>query len=416
MSNLSSIVKSIQDIMRQDSGVDGDAQRIGQLTWLFFLKIFDAYELQQETLHDHYRSPLPEHLRWRDWAADPEGRTGEALLDFINIQLFPTLKELPGDLKRNPRAYVIHTAFEDTFNYMKSGQLLRQVINKINGIDFNRQADRHQFNDIYEKILRDLQSAGNAGEFYTPRAVTQFMVDMVNPQLGETVLDPACGTGGFLVCALEHLRKQARSAEDAATLQTSIHGVERKQLPHLLCVTNMLLHGIDVPSGIRHDNTLTYMDQAVTDFVPIDIAEKCWARCKPEMLDVLMVSVGATLGRLSILRDRVDMVLVRSVTVLRPIQSVVSSDCLAWHLRSPSTQSEIWRSGKQSAQPCLYLAKSNALLIALPPLAEQHRIVARVEQLRHLCANLRKRLQQARATQSQLADSLVSAAAQSLSC
>jgi len=311
---------------------------------------------------------------------------------------------------------LIRGVFEDAFNYMKSGQLLRQVINKINGIDFNRQADRHQFNDIYEKILRDLQSAGNAGEFYTPRAVTQFMVDMVNPQLGETVLDPACGTGGFLVCALEHLRKQARSAEDEATLQTSIHGVERKQLPHLLCVTNMLLHGIDVPSGIRHDNTLTYMDQAVTDFVPIDIAEKCWARCKPEMLDVLMVSVGATLGRLSILRDRVDMVLVRSVTVLRPIQSVVSSDCLAWHLRSPSTQSEIWRSGKQSAQPCLYLAKSNALLIALPPLAEQHRIVARVEQLRHLCANLRKRLQQARATQSQLADSLVSAAAQSLSC
>ena len=257
MSNLSSIVKSIQDIMRQDSGVDGDAQRIGQLTWLFFLKIFDAYELQQETLHDHYRSPLPEHLRWRDWAADAEGRTGEALLDFINIQLFPTLKELPGDLKRNPRAYVIHGVFEDTFNYMKSGQLLRQVINKINGIDFNRQADRHQFNDIYEKLLRDLQSAGNAGEFYTPRAVTQFMVDMVDPQLGESVLDPACGTGGFLVCALEHLRAQVRSTDDETTLQHSICGVEKKQLPHLLCVTNMLLHGIDVPSNIAHDNTLT---------------------------------------------------------------------------------------------------------------------------------------------------------------
>jgi len=258
MSNLSSIVKSIQDIMRQDSGVDGDAQRIGQLTWLFFLKIFDAHEEQLEVMHDHYRSPLPDHLRWRDWAADAEGRTGDDLLDFINIQLFPTLKELPGDLKRNPRGFVIRGVFEDAFNYMKSGQLLRQVINKINGIDFNRQADRHQFNDIYEKILRDLQSAGNAGEFYTPRAVTQFMVDMVNPQLGEAVLDPACGTGGFLVCALEHLRKQARSAEDEATLQTSIHGVEKKQLPHLLCVTNMLLHGIDVPSEISHDNTLTY--------------------------------------------------------------------------------------------------------------------------------------------------------------
>lgn len=258
MSNLSSIVKSIQDIMRQDAGVDGDAQRIGQLTWLFFLKIFDAHEEQLELLHDHYKSPLPEHLRWRDWAADPEGRTGDELLDFLNIQLFPTLKNLPGDLKRNPRGYVIRSVFEDAFNYMKSGQLLRQVVNKINAIDFNRQADRHQFNDIYEKLLRDLQSAGNAGEFYTPRAVTQFMVDMVDPQLGEKVLDPACGTGGFLVCALEHLRKQARSAEDEATLQTSIHGVEKKQLPHLLCVTNMLLHGIDVPSEIRHDNTLTY--------------------------------------------------------------------------------------------------------------------------------------------------------------
>lgn len=257
MSNLSSIVKSIQDIMRQDAGVDGDAQRIGQLTWLFFLKIFDAHEEQLELLHDHYKSPLPEHLRWRDWAADPEGRTGDDLLDFLNIQLFPTLKNLPGDLKRNPRGFVIRSVFEDAFNYMKSGQLLRQVVNKINAIDFNRQADRHQFNDIYEKLLRDLQSAGNAGEFYTPRAVTQFMVDMVDPQLGEKVLDPACGTGGFLVCALEHLRKQARSAEDEAVLQTSIHGVEKKQLPHLLCVTNMLLHGIDVPSEIRHDNTLT---------------------------------------------------------------------------------------------------------------------------------------------------------------
>lgn len=273
MSNLSSIIKSTQDIMRPDTGVDGDAQRIGQLTWLFFLKIFDAYELQQETLHDHYRSPLPEHLRWRNWAADPEGRTGEALLEFINIQLFPTLKELPGDLKRNPRAYVIHAAFEDTFNYMKSGQLLRQVINKINGIDFNRQADRHQFNDIYEKLLRDLQSAGNAGEFYTPRAVTQFMVDMVDPQLGETVLDPACGTGGFLVCALEHLRAQVRSTDDEATLQRSIRGVEKKQLPHLLCVTNMLLHGIDVPSNIAHDNTLTrpLRDYAAKDRVEVII-------------------------------------------------------------------------------------------------------------------------------------------------
>src|SRR6185437_13018369 len=257
MSNLSSIVKSIQNIMRQDSGVDGDAQRIGQLTWLFFLKIFDAHEEQLELLNDHYRSPLPDELRWRAWAADPEGRTGDDLLDFVNNHLFPALKDLPGDATRNPRGFVIRSVFEDAFNYMKSGHLLRQVVNKINGIDFNRKADRHQFNDIYEKLLRDLQSAGNAGEFYTPRAVTQFMVDMVDPQLGQSVLDPACGTGGFLVCALEPLRKQVRSTVDEGVLQASIFGVEKKQLPHLLCVTNMMLHGIDVPIGICHDNTLT---------------------------------------------------------------------------------------------------------------------------------------------------------------
>ena len=256
MSNLTSIVKSIQNIMRQDSGVDGDAQRIGQLTWLFFLKIFDAHEEQLELLNDHYRSPLPDDLRWRAWAADPEGRTGDDLLDFVNNRLFPALKDLPGDATRNPCGFVIRSVFEDAFNYMKSGHLLRQVVNKINGVDFNRKADRHQFNDIYEKLLRDLQSAGNAGEFYTPRAVTQFMVDMVDPRLGQRVLDPACGTGGFLVCALEHLRKQVRSMVDEGVLQTSIFGVEKKQLPHLLCVTNMLLHGIDVPIGICHDNTL----------------------------------------------------------------------------------------------------------------------------------------------------------------
>ena len=190
MSNLSSVIKSIQDIMRQDSGVDGDAQRISQLTWLLFLKVFDALEEELELTRDDYKSPIPEAMRWRNWATDAEGITGDALLDFVNNQLFATLKSLSGDAQRNPRGYVVRGVFEDAYNYMKSGQLLRQVINKLNAIDFNRQAERHQFNDLYEKILKDLQSAGNAGEFYTPRAVTQFMVDMVNPQLGEVVLDP----------------------------------------------------------------------------------------------------------------------------------------------------------------------------------------------------------------------------------
>lgn len=248
------LIKSIQDIMRQDAGIDGDAQRISQLSWLFFLKIFDDQETEIEMMRDDYVSPIPEEYRWRNWAADAEGITGDALLNFVNNQLFDELKELY--TATNPRAEVVQAVFEDAFNYMKSGQLLRQVINKINEIDFNSQQDRHQFNDLYEKILKDLQSAGNAGEFYTPRAVTQFMVDMVNPQLGEAVLDPACGTGGFLACALENLRKQVKTVEDEALLQQAIHGVEKKQMPHLLCVTNMLLHGIEVPHQIRHDNTL----------------------------------------------------------------------------------------------------------------------------------------------------------------
>ena len=256
MSNLTPTIKSIQDVMRQDSGVDGDAQRISQLTWLLFLKVFDALEEELELTRDSYTSPIPEPLRWRNWAADAEGMTGDALLGFVNNELFPGLKGLSADPVRNPRGYVVRGVFEDAFNYMKSGHLLRQVINKLATVDFNRQAERHQFNDLYEKILRDLQSAGNAGEFYTPRAVTQFMVDQTDPRLGQKVLDPATGTGGFLVCAIEHLRRQVHNPEQEAVLQASILGVEKKQLPHMLCVTNLMLHGIEVPSTVRHDNTL----------------------------------------------------------------------------------------------------------------------------------------------------------------
>jgi type I restriction enzyme M protein len=267
MSNLSPVIKSIQDVMRQDAGINGDAQRIEQMVWLLFLKVFDAQEEELELTRDDYKSPIPEDLRWRNWAADPEGITGDTLLDFVNNRLFPKLKNLAADPVRNPRGWVVRGVFEDANNFMKSGQLLRQVINKLAVIDFNRQAERHQFNDLYEKILRDLQSAGNAGEFYTPRAVTQFMVDMVNPQLGETVLDPATGTGGFLVCAIEHLRKQVRNTEQEALLQQSIRGVEKKQLPHLLCVTNLMLHGVEVPSQILHDNTLR---RPLRDYTPAD--------------------------------------------------------------------------------------------------------------------------------------------------
>jgi type I restriction enzyme M protein len=253
---ISTTVKAIQDIMRKDAGVDGDAQRISQLVWMIFLKIFDDRELEYEAMEDDYHSPIPEQLRWRNWAANDEGMTGEALLNFVNNTLFPTLKDLSLDATRDRRGLIVREVFQDAYNYMKNGTLVRQVVNKINEIDFNRSEDRHLFGDIYEQILRDLQNAGNAGEYYTPRAVTQFMVDMVDPQLGERILDPAAGTGGFLACTVDHLRKQVKTPEDDTRLQASIEGVEKKQLPHLLCVTNMLLHGIEVPSQIRRDNTL----------------------------------------------------------------------------------------------------------------------------------------------------------------
>jgi type I restriction enzyme M protein len=268
--SLSASIKSIQDIMRKDVGVDGDAQRISQLVWLLFLKIFDAQEEEMEATRDDYRSPLLQKLRWRNWAADSEGITGDELQKFVNDDLFPGLKELKG---ATPRHQLLRAAFEDAYNYMKSGTLLRQVINKLNeGINFNRTEDRHLFGDIYEQILRDLQSAGNAGEYYTPRAVTQFMVERTNPHLGEIIFDPACGTGGFLTCALEHIRKHdVKAPADEQRLQESIRGVEKKPMPHLLCVTNMLLHQVEVPVNIRHDNTLARPYASYTSNDRVDV-------------------------------------------------------------------------------------------------------------------------------------------------
>jgi len=283
--SLSTTIKSIQDIMRKDVGVDGDAQRIGQLVWLMFLKIWDDREQELELIEDDFVSPLVKvtwkengdtktaaDLRWSSWATDEEGITGDKLLAFADNVLFPALKGMevgPGvdgddDDARAARALrsrrlLVKSVFEDAYQYMKSGTLLRQVINKLQAdIDFNDSKNRHLFGDIYEGILKGLQSAGNAGEYYTPRAVTQFAVDMVNPRLGETILDPACGTGGFLACAIENVRKaEVKTSEQEAQLQASIRGVEKKPLPHLLCVTNMIVHGIDVPTDIRHDNGLT---------------------------------------------------------------------------------------------------------------------------------------------------------------
>ncbi len=255
--SVSSVIKSIQDIMRKDAGVDGDAQRLGQMSWLLFLKIFDAQEQQLEFEQENYRAPIPEKYLWRNWAADNQGITGDALQAFINEELFPALKSLATPIDKNPRGFVAKEAFSDAFNYMKNGTLLRQVINKLNEIDFTNSKERHLFGDIYEQILKDLQSAGNAGEFYTPRAVTRFIVQMIDPQLGEIIFDPACGTGGFLACSFNHVEQNyVTTAEDQQILQGQIRGVEKKQLPHLLCTTNMLLHGIEVPVQIKHGNTL----------------------------------------------------------------------------------------------------------------------------------------------------------------
>jgi type I restriction enzyme M protein len=267
-----STVKSIQDIMRQDSGVDGDAQRISQLCWMFFLKIIDDQDQQLELMQDGYRSPIPEKLRWRSWASDPEGITGEKLLTFVNAELFPTLKELKVAGIQADRRRVVRGVFEDAYNYMKSGQLMRQVVNKINEVDFNNLAERQHFGDIYEQILTDLQSAGNAGEYYTPRAVTAFMVERIDPRPGEILLDPACGTGGFLTCAIRHMRdRYVKKVKDEQYMQEGLRAVEKKQLPHMLCVTNMLLHGIENPSFVRHDNTLArpYISYTQSDRVDI---------------------------------------------------------------------------------------------------------------------------------------------------
>jgi len=265
--SLTATIKSIQDIMRKDAGVDGDAQRISQLCWMLFLKILDAQEEEAELMDDDYRSPIPKKYRWRNWAADPEGLTGDGLLDHVD-GLFKSLKGLSVGPKAHPRAIVLRSVFEDAYNYQKSGHLIRQAVNKLNEIDFNRSADIHQFGAIYEKILSDLRSAGNAGEYYTPRGVTQFIVDMVDPKLGEKVLDPACGTGGFLTGAIEHVRGEyVKTAKQRAKLQAQIYGVEKKPMPHMLCVTNMLLHGIDVPSQILRDNTLA---RPLRDYGPRD--------------------------------------------------------------------------------------------------------------------------------------------------
>ena len=267
MKNIGTIIKRLQKIMRKDTGVSGDAQRIEQIGWMISLKILGDKDQELEIIQDGYVSSIPAELQWQNWAADDEGMTGDALRNFIDQQLFPSLKNL--DISTgNRRALIIREIFEGTNNYMKNGTCIRQVLNELNQIDFNSSEDRHIFGDIYETILRDLQSAGNYGEFYTPRALTEFMTSIINPRLGEKVLDPACGTGGFLTCAIENIRKQdVQNVDDLKVLQDTIHGMEFKPLPFMLCVTNLILHDIEVPN-------LDYTDSLNREYTSIGAKDR----------------------------------------------------------------------------------------------------------------------------------------------
>ncbi len=257
MSNLSTFVKRIRDIMRNDAGINGDAQRIEQIAWMLFLKVYDSKE-QNWCLDDEYESIIPEKCKWSNWATDDKSgsaMTGDTLLDFVNNTLFPTLKNLEVAVDTPIKKSIVRTTFEDANQYMKDGVLLRQVINVIDELDLQDYGESHAFGDIYESILKELQSAGSAGEFYTPRAVTDFMAQMIRPQIGEHVADFACGTGGFLTSWLKELDKQVKTADDTEELNNSIYGIEKKQFPYMLCITNMLLHDIDIPR-VYHDNSL----------------------------------------------------------------------------------------------------------------------------------------------------------------
>ncbi len=289
MSNLTSFVKRIRDIMRNDAGINGDAQRIEQIAWMLFLKVYDEQEKEWEFDDKKYKSIIPDELRWRNWGCDID-LTDNELLNFVNNVLFVVLKGKNATITDSDgkviktiegivvtpqtpiKQKIVYATFEDANNYMKDGVLLRQIVNIINELNFDTYEEIHAFGEIYETILKELQSAGSAGEFYTPRAVTDFMAKMIKPQIGESMADFACGTGGFLTSWIKQLEaiKEANgnlSAKEIEQLYNSVHAVEKKQFPYMLCVTNMLLHGLDSPD-ISHGNSLT--NKKLLDFTQDD--------------------------------------------------------------------------------------------------------------------------------------------------
>ncbi len=265
MTNIKGLLDSIRKIMWQDTGLNGDAQRIEQLGWMLFYKIFSDKDKQLEVMDDNYISPIPAELHWDAWAGNDEGITGDELQEFVDRKLFQMLRNLQvttSDDVRNKRALLLREVFEGNNNYMKSGTNIRKVLNKLNEIDFNIAKDKHAFGELYETILKELQSAGKSGEYYTPRAITQFITELIDPQLGEKILDPACGTGGYLTAAIEHLKEQANSVEAWQSIAKNIIGWEYKPLPYLLATTNLILHDIEVPNIMFRDS----LDQPLSSY------------------------------------------------------------------------------------------------------------------------------------------------------
>jgi len=278
---LGSIIKSARQIMRKDKGLSGDLDRLPILTWVMFLKFLDDLEQMRETEAvlegKPFQVAIEPPYRWRDWASIEGGITGDELIAFINQEqailpdgskgpgLFSYLRNLQG-INGGDRRDVIATVFKGLQNRMLNGYLLRDVIDKVNGIHFNASEEMHTLSRLYETMLREMRdAAGDSGEFYTPRPVVQFMVAVTNPQLGETILDPACGTGGFLVEAMSHLEQQCKTVEDRETLQnSSLYGGEAKPLPYLLVQMNLLLHGLEYPR-IDPENSLRFPLREIGD-------------------------------------------------------------------------------------------------------------------------------------------------------
>ena len=398
MAMQSGFIKRIRDIMRMDAGINGDAQRIEQMVWMLFLKVYDAKEDDWELNEDNYESIIPEDLRWRNWAkADSNGHamTGDKLLNFVNNSLFPVLKGndvKEGDtiiyegIKVTPdtpiKKAIVKSTFEDANNYMKDGVYLRQVIDVIDEIEFDDVKESHAFGFVYEEILRELQSAGSSGEFYTPRAVTEFMALMIKPKLGEKMADFACGTGGFITSWLGQLSKQVTDTSAQKQLDDSIYGVEKKPFPYLLCVTNMF-KGKNVQNGKLVLSFESYIPESVSDELPrSQITKKC-----------LLTPYVGTIGNIAVFDGSFKAHLGSNVGKIELLnsdtQTFILEEYVLWYLKSTYGYAELTKYKKATAQESISIDAIRNVVIAIPPLEEQRRIVAKLEEILPLCERLK---------------------------